>query len=1473
MVLFAITVPVIKTQYFDIRQRASGKNFSPPVGFKDRIKEEYIPGEVVVKFKNRGIEIQPNKDKQAQGANIEKKSVSFSDIDTNTLPNSLKNISEKYQINTLEKVFKEKTVKNNIQSSDINNKNNKNISHIYKISIANGSKIDNVIDEFRQNQDVEYAEPNYIVKANFIPNDPYYLDSYPSNINGRDTNWNPSYDYQWSLKKIGMENAWDLATGSASTIVAVVDTGIDYTHQEFGGCNITQINNNQCNTIVPGYDFINNDNDPADDNGHGTHVSGTIAAISNNSSGISGINPYSKIMSVKALDNNGSGSTSLISQGIVFAADNGAKVINMSFGTSPINSIPQVMKDALDYSFDKNVVLVAAAGNSNDDVYKGYWPAKYNRVISVSSTNENDQKATYSNYGKVDVAAPGGESSNILSLNAHNPSNPTQYLNLGGYSIGNGFLRLNGTSMATPHVSGVASLLIAKNSSLPNLEVKTLLEKYSDDLGAVGYDQYFGSGKINAQKAMTTLVSNSLPPFGEIYSPERNNYMGGIYNIVGTVGGIAFSSYQIDIGYGDNPSSWKTDGITLVNNGNSQTSNDILATINTFSYTKGYWMLRLRVNGNNNLTVEKTVRINIDPDLKTGWPKEINAISSGFLDQSYFLAADLDNDGKKEIIAATDTGYIYAWKSTGELLPGWPKYLGGNYDGAANSVMSISDLNKDGKKEIAIRAYSYGCNEFGFNCIESNSLHLLNINGSEVNSSWPKGGDYVDPVIEDINNDGTLDVISYNFADNKLYIFSYEGDNMNYTLSSGGSKFLSVGDIDVDGKKEVVFAKESNILVYKNDGTLLWSKSVDFPETQSADVSWAKPTLADIDGDGKLEVIAGSGSTVSFDSDKGKVWVFKYNGNNASGWPQKDWITEGNTNRANVAVGDVDNDGMLELVWGTNYGRVLIYGADGNVKNILYGESASSNFNRGIALTDINNDGIQEILAGSSRMYYDGGAFFAWDYKGNSIAGWPKNVLTFSTPQITDIDNDGKTDIVIYGKENLQVLDKIYIFGLNTNYSTPDWSMYGFNEKRTGSWSFSRFIPTATPKNTPTPTPKPVGYKDLPLELGKAVKIASGNQNYIEVPISQSNNSLNIQGSMSAEMWINFSSLPQIYEYILSKRVTLDGGGSADLYSLSYRDSKDFGFPFLLFTKTDITQNALYNTEPLDLYLDVSNWYHLGITYNDGIFKAYINGQLIKQYSMTKGEISSILDYYLPLIIGQGDSEFKIDELRISDITRNIQLNWQNNTYFKPLISDQNTMALWHFENNLEDISNYKNNGLPHGTILYINGNTVPTSTPTPAPTSIPTPTPFVCTACKADINTDGRVNAQDYVRLTTCWGKAATDNDQVGRSCLPADINGSGTVDQPDYNCLQSVYSQTCSANLPTLTPTPTFIPTPTPFVCTACAADIKKDSLNRVNAADYAVLASCYGKSLDYKLSNRYICANADVNKDGKINESDYS
>lgn len=342
--------------------------------------------------------------------------------------------------------------------------------------------VEEMVEIYSKNPNVEYAEPNFLAFALFVPNDPYY-------------------SYQWHFDNpssggIQMESAWDVETGSTNVIVAVIDTGVAYENK---GRRYKLAPDLAGTSFVPGYDFINNDTHPNDDEGHGTHVTGTIAQRTNNNSGVAGIAFNVSIMPIKVLNSKGSGSYAGIADGIYFAADNGADVINMSLGGS---SPATTLKNALAYAYNKGVTIVCAAGNEYQSGNPPSYPAAYDAYcIAVGATRFDETRSYYSNTGSyVDITAPGGDINVDQNFDGYGDGILQQTFGNNPKSFGYYFYQ--GTSMAAPHVAGVAALLISNGVTGP-ANVRNVLQITAKDKGPSGWDDKYGWGIVDAHAALT----------------------------------------------------------------------------------------------------------------------------------------------------------------------------------------------------------------------------------------------------------------------------------------------------------------------------------------------------------------------------------------------------------------------------------------------------------------------------------------------------------------------------------------------------------------------------------------------------------------------------------------------------------------------------------------------------------------------------------------------------------------------------------------------------------------------------------------------------------------------------------------------------------------------------------------------------------------------------------------------------------
>lgn len=346
---------------------------------------------------------------------------------------------------------------------------------VYNIEDQTKEGVINAINSLKDNPAVAYVEPDYILTAtDTTPND-------------------SSYSKLYGLTKISAPTAWDTYTGSKNVVVGVIDSGIAYTHSDLAdniwvnpgeiAANGIDDDDNGYIDDVYGWNFVDDNNKPLDDNGHGTHVAGTIGAVGNNGVGVVGVTWNTQIAALKFLDSSGSGYTSDAILAINYAEEMGFDIANNSWGGA---SYSQSLKDAID-AYD-GVFTAAAGNNGTNNDSRAFYPAGYtsSNIIAVAATTSSDAKASYSNYGKttVDLGAPGDA---IYST----------YLN-------NSYTTLSGTSMATPQVSGAAALLKSYDTSLTTAEIKSLILSNVDALTSLNGKTVTG-GRLNVAKCIDAI--------------------------------------------------------------------------------------------------------------------------------------------------------------------------------------------------------------------------------------------------------------------------------------------------------------------------------------------------------------------------------------------------------------------------------------------------------------------------------------------------------------------------------------------------------------------------------------------------------------------------------------------------------------------------------------------------------------------------------------------------------------------------------------------------------------------------------------------------------------------------------------------------------------------------------------------------------------------------------------------------------
>jgi beta propeller repeat protein len=460
------------------------------------------------------------------------------------------------------------------------------LSAIYLLTFPETIEAPSLAAAFAETDGIEYAQLNYTISFSVrpietppqepnppgggipcpgpsYPCDPYFWSS---------GSWGQSYADLWGMKKIKADRAWPTAKGSG-VLVAVNDSGIDYNHPDIGGRlwrNPDEIEGNGVDDDGNGYvddsrgwDLFNNDNDPIDDYGHGTHVAGTIAATGNNGMGVIGVAPEARVMAVKV--GNEYGVVTGGSAGITFAAHMGADVINNSWGGGcglgcgepeirPGYNDP-VTRDAIAEAVGLGAVVVFASGNDSRDIlYDSIGSGTNPKPIIVAASDPSDRITIFSNRGDlIDVAAPGSDILSVKSAQCYRLVCPSTKL-VGCSGTSPCYVRASGSSMAAPHVSGLAALILEEHPTWSHEQVRQALRASADDIEYPGIDYLAGAGRVNAERAL----SISSVPTVDITGPATPSFFdqdsNGTVTISGTASGASFSSYQLFFRSGS--SSW-----------------------------------------------------------------------------------------------------------------------------------------------------------------------------------------------------------------------------------------------------------------------------------------------------------------------------------------------------------------------------------------------------------------------------------------------------------------------------------------------------------------------------------------------------------------------------------------------------------------------------------------------------------------------------------------------------------------------------------------------------------------------------------------------------------------------------------------------------------------------------------------------------------------------------------------------------
>lgn len=737
-------------------------------------------------------------------------------------------------------------------------------------------------------------------------------------------NWAPNdslFPAQWALATLRATTAWRTTTGAANVLIAVIDTGIELDHPDLqpnlwsnaaedlngnGRLDGADVNGSDDDgngfiddvigwdfTDAPnfpdGSDYRDRDNDPSDENGHGTAVSGIIAAVADNRIGIAGLAPGCKVMALRAGTSRGLLEEDDVAAAVVYAVQNGSRVINMSFGDVVVSPL---LRDVMQFAHRRGVVLVAAAGN--DASAAPNFPAAYSETISVGASDANDRLASFSNYGTtVDLVAPGVD---ILTTTRQQ-----------GYS------RFSGTSAAAPFVAALAGLLLARSPDWSNDMIRAALQNTAVDLGAAGWDRFFAAGRIEAAAALAVRQVARA----EITSPAMDAGFTGSENLVirGTVLGAFVERYELSFGAGDDPAAWQP----LASVPQRQMLDDSLASWPLAAVPEGVYTLRLVALQQAGPAVEDKVRLTIDRT-----PPNFSAVQmTPMLDAnqpSVLIEFDTDDECRATCW----------WRPRGSAaafaaLP--LNYLTANHRLHFMRALAAGEL--EFYLEVENRAGLRARNDNG------GRYFVLNLAGPEIAAQAfveiPLPADLRVPAglllprAADFDQDGRPELLLSVYGENNtigpLTIFEWNGQGFAPQYTSNWPLIpRDVGDSNGDGKLELLAGMGPRSFIFEAPQInafptqLVWADSGEF---------WAS-RFADVDGDGRSEIIARDEAGFA-------VWeAIADHTFQAVALLENFTAGENGVGVPHAELGDFDGDGRQEILLGDSDGDLYIYEAGGD---------------------------------------------------------------------------------------------------------------------------------------------------------------------------------------------------------------------------------------------------------------------------------------------------------------------------------------------------------------------------------------------------------------------------------------------------------------------------------------------------------------------------------------------------------------
>lgn len=875
-----------------------------------------------------------------------------------------------------------------------------------------------MLQRLKADPDVEFAEPTHTFSSNQLPNDPFLSTS---------GTWGQPYQDLWGLFAINAPTAWDTAHGDG-IVVAVVDTGVDYTHPDIAANIWTNTNEVAGNFIdddgngfvddIRGWNFIFNDNDPRDDNGHGTHVAGTIAALGNNGIGVIGVAWHSQIMPVKALDNNGFGFDFTLAPAIIYAASNGADVINASWSSG---SSSQSIEEAIQFATGLGTVFVAAAGNSSQDATTSF-PANSPEAITVASHDPFGNFSFFSDFGpRIDVTAPGED---ILSLQAAGT--------FAGPPVVPGYIRMTGTSMAAPHVSGVAALILSGNPDYSSDLVRQIIRVSNT---SAPFDSRFGAGKLNAAAAVT--IVNPLQP--KITGIQFGATPIDPITILGSAQGTGFASYLLEYGAGTQPSFFTPFFSSAT------PASGVLGQLDPSNLSDGTYTIRLTAfNTSGNAFVDTSqftlVLCNITSPFSGAPPRSATAYKPGLL---LPITGTAIIGGFQNFVVEWAPNGTNAWQTAGITLSsnGTAPVVNGQIATWDTSATAQSGFTQAGFYQIRLTVNG---------TISEQAFTTIYLEPDLISTAWPVFFD-LSPyavnsgVVPALNPDGTLRLVmespNQGVGPAASWAFNLDGSFQKTLLTFFGSDHQpAAGNLDGQPGDEAVMPDSNVIRIFQpNNSFDLFTPGLD------VDLTRVPLLLEDLNNDFQLESIT-VGS--DFNNQSAYVFAWKPNGQQASGFPiqvQDNSSLNGWFNHTRVIAGDFDGDGAKDILvqeglTSTTY-ILRLFNHDGTVKP--FNAPVLTGIPFAMAAADLDHNGkLETILANYNGFSPTQATLHVFQPDGSERPGWPVDVSasngngsSLASISVGDFRRDGHEEIVLAREPG------IYLFNSDGTLFSGAWPL------------------------------------------------------------------------------------------------------------------------------------------------------------------------------------------------------------------------------------------------------------------------------------------------------------------------------------------------------------------------------------------------------------------------------------------------